>query len=122
MYGEWVSFSVCDYSTFRKALQGFREVGNLKCESFVGLDFGNFVRGPDPVSLLDRGYRFELHEASRGGHDWCGHLGHRGYRDIFCESDRVGLVERVASGGIRLVLEFVGLFFCLFVWLRGLSS
>ena len=104
MYGEWVSFGVRDYGAFRKALRGFREVGNRNCESFVGLDVGNSVRGPDSASLLDRGFRFEVHEASRGGHDWHGHLGHRVYRDIFRESDRMGLFERDASGGFRLIL------------------
>ena len=103
MYGKWVSFGVRNYGTFRKAFRGFREVGNGNCGSFVGLDVGNSVRGPDSVSRLDRGLRFKVHEASRGGHDWYGHLGNRGCRGIFRESDRVGLVERVTSGGIRLV-------------------
>ena len=107
VYAERVSFGLRDYSAFR----GFGEVGNRNCESFVGLDVGTSVRHPDHVLLLDRGFRFEVHEASRGGHDRCGHLGHRGYRDIFRELDRVGLVERVASGGFPLVLLFVCLVF-----------
>ena len=104
MYGEWVSFGVRDHGAFRKAFRGFREVGTFNFESFVGLDLGNSVRGPESVSLLDRGFWLEVHEAGRGGHDRYGHLGHRGYRGIFRESDRGGLFERVASGGFRLVL------------------
>ena len=55
---------------FRDEFRGFREDGNLTCESFVGLDVGNSVRDPDSVSLFDRGFRLEVHEAKRGGHDW----------------------------------------------------
>ena len=98
-----VSFGVRDYSVFWKALRGFREVGNRICRSFVGLAVGNSVRGPDSVSLLYHGFRFELKDASRSGHSLCSHLGHREYRNSFRKSDRMGLVERVTSGDFRLV-------------------
>ena len=90
--GEWVSFGVRSYGAFREVFPGFREVGNRTSESFVGFDVGNSVRGPYVVSLWDRGFRFEVHEARRGGHDFCGLRGHRSYRDAFHKQDRVGLV------------------------------
>ena len=66
MYDAWVPFGVRDYGAFRKAFRGFREVCNRICESFVGIDVGNSFRGPDSVSMLDRGFRSEVHEASCG--------------------------------------------------------
>ena len=69
VYGEWISFGLRDDGTFWKSLRGFREVGNRNCESFVGLDVGNYVSGPDSMSLLERDFRFEVHKASRSGHD-----------------------------------------------------
>ena len=108
MYDEGVSYGRRDYGAFLKSSRGFREVGNRNCESFVGFDIDNHARGSESVSLLDSGFRYTRPGAVETTCAAIWDIG--GYRDAFRKSNRVGLVECVASGSVGLLLYYVGHF------------